>query len=66
MPNVIPMGWVPTELFQPEAPFNALESAIQHCLAELPEPGILCTACDLPPDSTIPRIERLMGRQDVE
>ncbi len=47
MPDTIPMGYVPTELFVKSAQ-ETMITAVRSCLATMPEPLILSTACDLP------------------
>jgi len=56
-----PMGWVPTPLLRSNAPLEPLRAAISDCLAGMPDGGILCSACDLPPDAGEAQIDLLLA-----
>jgi len=47
MPDTIPMGYVPTDLFA-HGTVESVRDASIECINTLPQPFILSTACDLP------------------
>ena len=47
MPETIPMGFVPTELFAGKDVLK-VEQSVDACLAVMPRPALLASACDLP------------------
>ncbi len=51
MPNTIPMGYVPTDLFV-HGTTDSVREATLKCLNSLPQPSILSTACDLPANAS--------------
>ena len=50
LPNTIPMGYVPTDLFV-KGTEESVQTASLECLTNLPRPFILSTACDIPANS---------------
>jgi uroporphyrinogen decarboxylase len=59
MPDTIPMGYVPTELFV-KGSKEAIESAVNKCLKTMPEPFLLSTACDLPANGNPELVKHFM------
>ena len=50
LPNTIPMGYVPTDLFA-KGTEDSVRRASLDCIKSLPQPFILSTACDIPANS---------------
>lgn len=47
MPRTVPMGFVPTNLFQ-RGTRESVRQMARECRTEMPEPQVLSTGCDLP------------------
>ena len=50
LPDTIPMGYIPTDLFV-YGNEKSVESSVKTCLRSLPPPFVLSTGCDLPAKS---------------
>jgi uroporphyrinogen decarboxylase len=61
MPDTIPMGYVPTDLFA-RGSEDTVRSATLDSLVNLPRPCVLSTACDLPANAD-PRLVKTFGSQ---
>ena len=64
MPDTIPMGYVPTDLFARGSEAE-VRNATRACLANLPRPCILSTACDLPANAD-PHLVKCMMQVEME
>ncbi len=59
MPETIPMGYVPTDLFARGCE-ETVENSTGECLKNLPEYSVLSTACDLPANADPRLVQRMM------
>lgn len=59
MPNTVPMGYIPTDLFT-HGNQETVANATRECLRNLPEPFILSTACDIPANAKPELVQRMM------
>jgi len=59
MPDTVPMGYVPTDLFA-RGSVEAIQRATLECLINLPKPFVLSTACDLPANADPKLVQRMM------
>jgi len=59
MPDTIPMGYVPTDLFA-RGNENSIADAANACLKNLPQPFVLSTACDLPANAKPQLVQNMM------
>lgn len=60
LPQTIPMGFVPTDLFR-NGPAESVSEATSTCRRSLPEPYVLSTGCDLPANANPDLVQVMMA-----